>query len=372
MVCAAGPVDLAASWYWTKRLVWYKEGDIATIGADELRQIRYVSSTSYSKPRWMVPKSRPHSSEGRYSSMDWHAMLPLTQIHPRFHLLHVAFIRENGFGSYGGVDREQGERYLLVREEGERYRVYPRSLITPGYSFQPQRTLRPDSVAKLVDAWDAAFDALPTPARSRAEAIAGVPTIAASLLEEAYDQRMEATHPFWINAKHLLWAAFGFFRVNLPVPTDSYSYSYHWTVYSPRFEEAHPNYRSGPLVVELPWNGWYSLSRDTNIPSPSADVLNRLELARRVVETLLNRFAPFTTPLFFDTLHADSRGGYRFNDESWGKSHPLTGTGQHFPWLHSKTQPSAHSLHSAFHWAQKLPPDWCAALQELVHSSTTS
>jgi len=206
---------------------------------------------------------------------------------------------------------------------------------------------------------------LPALARTRADAIAGMPTLAASLPEEPYEDRLEATHPFWQAAAALAWTAMGLCRLTLPMPDITYRQSYHWTVLSPRFEEDAPRYEAGPLRVKMPVNGWFCASNTHTVDVDGA-TLARLELARHAVEVVLNRFAPFDTPLFFDTLEMRDFGGYRFEDDTWGKSMSLVGTGQHFPWLQAEPGESPASLHTGFRWASALPPAWLAAFHEAI------
>jgi hypothetical protein len=365
-LCAsAGPIDLAASWYWMKRLKRATDAELDTLSDKDWGLLRYATSTSYQKPSWMC-KAGTYKSKGLYGIDDWHSWIPTIRIHPRFELLCVPFVTHNGCSYRYDEDSEPGTRYLAVRIEGERRRVYPRSLIAPRHSRQPQRTLRPDTMERLAPLWDAAFDALPALARTQMDALSGMPTLAASLPETPYDQRLETTHPFWIHASALAWTAMGLCRVHLPRPDTNYGQHYHWTVFSPRFEETNPGYRAGPLRVEMEPYGWFNMGRTDKPPPVDGDVLARLEIARKGVEVVLNRFAPFDVPLFFDTLHVSNLGGYRFDDEAWGKSMPLTGTGQHFPWLRTEAGNDPATLHTGFRWAKTLPPTWLAAFHEAV------
>jgi hypothetical protein len=366
---SAGPIDLAAAWYWTKRLTRAKktDTDLDTLSEEDWSLLRYTTTTGFARPTWMRRPSVTASGGSRpYGYTNWHGFLHAIPLHPRFELLCVPFITANGYGSRYGEDSELGTRYLVVRGEGERRRVYPRALIGPRHGSQPQRTLRPEAMERLAPLWDRAFDALPALARNQLDAISGMPALGAGVPQMPYADRLEATHPFWRNATALAHTAFGLCRLTLPRPNVTYAQSYMWTVHSPRFDESAPDYKAGPLTVEMPADGWFGSSNKDPLPPVDGDVLARLGRARRAIEVVLNRFAPFDTPLFFDTLQMNNLGGYRFDDEAWGKTMSLVGTGQHFPWLRLDSGENPATLHSGFRWAKTLPPDWLAAFQEAL------
>lgn len=393
-------VDRGAAWFWAKSLhlqpILDPEGDPYTLSEQSWQMLRSVQvmrdhhGPSEHDARWVssyvLPKRR--RARGRSWTSDrehkervgaflyahmGHAELP-TRIHgDRFAVVHLAFFERSGWAS---GDDSQHHAFLVARREGDRWRVYPRSLLCTRWDTTVAKVLTGRQVDGLAKRWDKAFDALPRWAKTREEAYQGAPLIGASLPTCGIDHKklVQGTeHPYWQHAAAAVQAALCLAGVTFPPPPRAFYNSYHCTVLSgrvyPRDSGKLPDPGRLPCPshieqLELPY-GWHTYN-DEDAPHPSAEQAIRLDVARQALLEVLRRFAP-DTPFFFDTLDVRDASSTRFCDRAYGKHDTLYGTGQHFLWIPEEGIRMG-SAHAALEVMGRLPSDWASALRDAVQT----
>lgn len=393
-------VDRGAAWFWAKTLylqaILDPEGDPYTLSGqtwDMLRAIhvdRHRHGPSEHEGRWISSYVMPKHRRARGQLWDLygerqkrvtaflhahlgHAALP-TQIHgDRFAVVHLAFLERSGWAS--GHD-SQHHAFLVARREGDRWRVYPRSLICTRWDVTVAKVLTGRQVASLAKRWDKAFDALPRWAKTHEEAAQGAPLIGASLPTPGIDHHklsQGTEDPYWQHAAAAVSAALCLAGVAFPPPPDRFYNSYHCTIRSAYVSPRDSNTLVDPRrlqcpshvsALELPY-GWH-VYRDEDAPQPSPEQAIRLRVAHQALLEVLQRFAP-DTPFFFDTLEVRGASSTRFCDDAYAKYDNLYGTGQHFLWVKEQDMRMG-SAHAALDAMARLPSDWAAALRDAVQT----
>lgn len=371
-------LDRGAAWAINAMLKAKTSGDPYTLDPEAWQRFLSITLKTYRPPTWMErirraaqkrPKAHIWLSGSRLQEY-WHATLPTWQASPRFTIIALPFLTENSYAFSSEEERLPG--FLVARHEGDRTRIYPRTLRTRTWSALPSNILRRTSMPRLERLWDAAFDALPAFALTEAHKHAGDPFIAASLPAPAYQQsHIEASgptiHPYWRHAQHSLCAAWSMHRLT-PPPPDTYDRTFYWNVYSSpswSYNHTHPTrYAPLPLRVELTWNGWRTNPNDKD-PDPTLEQSKKLQAISLAMGTLLTRMAP-DVPLFFDSLTIEggaSQGFYRTGTID------ISDVGGHYPWIDRAMVEGAGSVHHAMRHLAALPPAWSTALTQACHTS---
>jgi len=350
-------LDRAAAWMLARRFWLYTQGDPYTLSEAEWNAVRYVEETYRSRPAWMDPPSsntppRPTLEHRRaYSAAGWSGFLPTRRLSPRFSLVALPFLRAEVLPFAG--EAIKGVCFLIARHEGERVRLYPRSLHSPHAFATCASVLSARALPRLLPLWEQAFDALPAYATCAQDIRAGLPTLAASIKTKPYPSMGEDTHPYWVAAKHATCAALSLLHITPTPPPTGYAL-FHWSVHSgaQSYQEREATYAPLPLrVAGLSHDGW-SL-RDSAPPPPG--VGERLHAAAQALGHTLTTHAP-TEPLFFDTL-AFAEYGIRTRISS-----DMAATGLHLPWMDKAMLAGVGSTHAAMAHLSRLPPGWADTL----------
>jgi len=348
-------IDLGAAWLLARRFSLYKDGDPYTLSQDEWVRIRGVGShygeaPTWTQPRWDGRRSRPRAS---YTS-GWHTLLPSARLSPHHEVLALPFVHAT---HYTTQPHANWPCFALVRHEGERVRIYPRTLRHHRYNATPSSLFRAPSLPRLLPLWDAAFDALPAYATTARDVREGRPYVGASLSRGFYGHDGPDAHPFWRAAQHALCAALSLLRIT-PPPPPTYGGTFHWTVRAGphRDPDNLGHYAPFPLkVVDLEYDGWAIFS-ERGVPAPPG-VADKLAIVARALEGVLTQFAP-SDPLFFDTLSFCDTPGPRYCTPRID----AVATGQHFPWIDKSLMQGVGSAHAAMAHLSELPTPWKVAL----------
>ena len=392
--------DRGAAWFWAKslhlRALLDPNGDPYTLSeqawgmfrAIRLDNLRYGLGDKHR--RWLdayvVPKRRP--SKGRSwvatREQDAHILayvharfgyadLPTRLYGDRFAIVHLACFERNG---WAGTEDESCHSFLVARREGDRWRVYPRSLLSTRWDVTVAKVLTARQIEGLAKRWDKAFDALPRWAVDRDEVEQGAPYIAGSLPTRDADHRYHSRsdrHPYWEHATTAIAAVLGLVGIVFPPPTRTFHNAYHSTLLTDNIypRDAGEKGRSmevacpaGLVRVELPY-GWHTYNHE-EAPVPNGEDRARLGVAQSALLEVLNRFAP-DIPFFFDTLDVRDSSGSSFQDMAYAKHDPMYGTGQHFLWI-DESSLRLGSAHATLDALARLPPAWAAALRDAVQT----